>query len=103
MDSPPTISGMNAATTDPKTMSRSSPTRGRAAFSAREMSLAMPSSSASATAVAPAIWTGTSADFRSSSTARKSLSVCSPSPFSPMAANAVEWSLFTMFGFRVSK
>ena len=90
MERPPTTSGMQAATTEPKTTSRRMPTSGRAAFSAREISCDIPSSRASATAVAPAISTGAVVSVSAPSMARKSFSVCSSSPLSPMAAKASE-------------
>ena len=54
MDRMPTISGIDAETTPPKTMSSSSATIGRPISSARPMSSAMPESRAPATGVAPA-------------------------------------------------
>ena len=106
MERMPTISGMPAATTPPKTNSRITATKMRPTFSARAMSPAMPSSSASATAVAPAICTvapGSSISTSAGLMARRSFSVCSPSPLSPMAANALVWSSLTSCGFGRSK
>ena len=92
MDRMPTISGIAAATTPPKTNSKMMATNTRPTFSARAMSLAMPVSSASATAVAPAICTVASPGSVMSLSAgwmvRKSFSVCSPSPARPIAAKA---------------
>ena len=106
MDKMPTISGIAAATTPPKTNSRMTATNTRPTFSARAMSAAMPSSSASATAVAPATCTvapGSSIASSAGLMVRKSFSVCSPSPLSPIAANALVCSALTSCGLGRSK
>ena len=103
MDKPPTISGIKAATTEPKTTSSNSPTSGKAARSAREISAAMPASRASATAVAPATSTSREVSVNASWMTRKSLSVCSSSPASPIAMKAVSPASFKRLGFWVSK
>lgn len=92
MESTPTISGMQAATTLPKITSSSRATTGRPISSAREMSSAMPESRAPATAVAPPISTvAPSAEIwcRSSSMTRKFCSTSSSVPCRLIAAKAV--------------
>ena len=106
MDKMPTISGIAAATTPPNTNNKMMATKTRPIFSARAMSFAMPVSSASATAVAPATWTvpfGTSIASRVGWMVRKSFSVCSPSPFRPMATKALVCSSLTSCGVARSK
>ena len=106
MDKMPTISGIAAATTPPNTNNKMTATKTRPTFSARAMSFAMPVSSASATAVAPATCTVPYGDSMASSAGlmvRKSFSVCSPSPFRPITANALVWSSLTSCGLGRSK